>query len=52
MFEMMAQALDPVIFAKSILPFSLDKMQEKVLRSNAKRLILNNHRQWGKSLIT
>ncbi len=52
MFEMMAQALDPVIFAKSILPFSLDKMQEKVLRSNAKRLILNNHRQWGKSLIS
>ena len=52
MFDVMAQALDPVIFAKSILPFSLDKMQEKILRSNAKRLILNNHRQWGKSLIS
>ena len=52
MFDMIAQALDPVIFAKSILPFPLDKMQEKILRSNAKRLILNNHRQWGKSLIS
>ncbi len=52
MFDLMARALDPVIFAKSILPFALDGMQEKVLRSNAKRLILNNHRQWGKSLIS
>ena len=52
MLKELAQAIDPVCFAKPILPFELDEMQQKVLRSNAKRLILNNHRQWGKSLIS
>ncbi len=52
MFNTIAKALDPVIFAKPILPFNLDEMQEKVLRSSAKRLLLNCHRQWGKSLIS
>ena len=52
MFDMMAKCLDPVLFSKSILPFHLDKMQQKVLRSGDKRLMLNCHRQWGKSLIS
>lgn len=44
-------AIDPVYFAREGLGFYPDSTQEKVLRSDSKRLILNCHRQWGKSVI-
>lgn len=46
----LALALDPVLFAQSI-GFAPDKWQADVLRSTAPRVLLNCHRQAGKSTI-
>ena len=45
-------ALDPVIWVKERLGFSLDPWQTEVLRSNSKRILLNCSRQSGKSTVT
>lgn len=45
----LAQALDPVIFAKEALKFNPDPWQEQALRWSGKRLLLNCSRQSGKS---
>lgn len=45
----LAQALDPVIFAREALSFIPDPWQERALRWNGKRLLLNCCRQSGKS---
>lgn len=45
----LAQALDPVIFAKKALKFNPDPWQERALRWSGKRLLLNCSRQAGKS---
>lgn len=47
-----AMALDPVLWARVKLEIVLDPTQSMVVRSNAHRLILNCHRQWGKSFST
>ena len=44
--------LDPVDFVRERLGFEPDAAQEAVLRSDARRLLLNCTRQWGKSTIT
>jgi hypothetical protein len=44
-------AMDAVEFARKRLKFEPDDRQIEVLRSNAKRGILNCTRQWGKSTI-
>jgi hypothetical protein len=43
--------LDIVRFARERLEFDPDAMQEKVLRTESKRVLLNCTRQWGKSKI-
>jgi hypothetical protein len=43
--------LDPVEFARTRLGFTPDEKQALVLRSGAKRGILNCSRQWGKSTV-
>ncbi len=45
----LAQALDPVIFAKEALRFNPDPWQERALRWSGRRLLLNCSRQSGKS---
>ena len=45
----LAQALDPVLFAKEALGFDPDPWQEQALRWGGKRLLLNCSRQSGKS---
>lgn len=45
----LAQALDPVLFAREALKFSPDPWQERALRWSGKRLLLNCCRQSGKS---
>lgn len=45
----LAQALDPVVFAREALGFTPDKWQEQALRWSGKRLLLNCSRQSGKS---
>ncbi len=42
---------DPVAFARLRLGFHPDPRQESILRSTAKRGILNCSRQWGKSMV-
>ena len=44
--------LDPVDFVREQFGFEPDAAQEAVLRSGARRLLLNCTRQWGKSTIT
>ncbi len=44
--------LDPVEFARERLGFEADERQAEVLRSKAKRLLLNCTRQWGKSTVS
>jgi len=44
--------LDPAMFARQVLGFTPDPNQERVLRSRAKRILLNCTRQWGKSTVT
>jgi hypothetical protein len=46
------QPMDPVEFARQRLGFFPDERQADVLRSQAKRGILNCTRQWGKSSVT
>ena len=45
----LAQALDPVVFAREALGFTPDLWQERALRWSGKRLLLNCCRQSGKS---
>jgi len=45
----LAQALDPVLFAREALNFTPDPWQEQALRWSGKRLLLNCSRQSGKS---
>ena len=49
--EMMRSLLDPVWFARERLGFKPNAKQAEVLTSQAKRLILNCSRQWGKSTV-
>jgi hypothetical protein len=44
--------IDEVEFARTRLGFRPDERQAEVLRSTAKRGILNCSRQWGKSTVT
>jgi hypothetical protein len=44
-----AQALDPVVFARLSLGFEADPWQARLLRSPAKRMLVNCSRQSGKS---
>ncbi len=48
----LAYSLDPVRFAIDCLNFNPDKWQTEVLRSKAKRMLLNCSRQSGKSITT
>jgi hypothetical protein len=48
----LACALDPVLFAETMLGFKPDEWQAKALRSTAKQTILNCSRQSGKSTTT
>jgi hypothetical protein len=45
------QALDPVRFATERLGFIADPKQGRLLECNAKRVVLNCSRQWGKSTV-
>jgi hypothetical protein len=45
-------ALDPAFFASSILGFDPDPWQQRILRSNARQMILNCSRQSGKSSVS
>ncbi len=47
----LAQALDPVLFAKEALRFTPDPWQEQALRWSGRRLLLNCSRQSGKSTV-
>jgi hypothetical protein len=47
-----AQVLDPVCFAKEVLNFHPDPLQERVLDPQNTHGILNCSRQWGKSTLT
>jgi len=47
----LAQALDPVVFARRVAGFELDPWQLEVLRTNHGRICLNCCRQSGKSTI-
>jgi hypothetical protein len=49
--DLVAQ-MDPAVFARERLAFEPDARQAEVLRSRAKRLLLNCTRQWGKSTVT
>jgi len=44
--------LDPVTFARTRFGFRVNEQQAEVLRSSARRGILNCCRQWGKSTVT
>jgi len=46
-----AFALKPSLWAKDVLGFDADKIQCQILDSTSKRIIVNCHRQWGKSTI-
>ena len=48
----MVWTCDPVAFAREALGFEPDAKQALVLRSTAKRGLLNCSRQWGKSTVT
>ena len=48
----MVWTCDPVAFAREALGFEADAKQALVLRSTAKRGLLNCSRQWGKSTVT
>jgi hypothetical protein len=52
MFRDLTHALDAVTFAREALSFDPDPWQQQVLRSSAKRILLNCCRQSGKSTIT
>lgn len=44
--------IDPVTFARVFLSFEPDAKQHQLLRSDARRCIVNCTRQWGKSTVT
>lgn len=48
----MAFALSPSMWATKCLDFEPDKKQSEILDSSHKRIIINCHRQWGKSTIS
>ena len=45
-------AFDPVLFAREVLGFVAEPLQERVLDPGIRRGILNCRRQWGKSTLT
>ncbi len=45
----LTHALDAAAWAKDVLRFDADEQQRQLLRTRAKRVLLNCHRQWGKS---
>lgn len=45
----LAQALDPVVFARDVCKLELDPKQQAVVRSRSKYLVRCTSRQWGKS---
>jgi len=48
----LAFALSPSMWASEALDFKPDKQQASVLDSSSRRIIVNCHRQWGKSTIS
>ena len=50
--DALISALDPAAFARTRLGFRPDPHQTLVLRSDARRGLLNCTRQWGKSTVT
>ncbi|MBS1826118.1 MAG: terminase family protein [Acidobacteria bacterium] len=44
--------IDPVLFARAFLGFEPDARQHELLRSDARRCVVNCTRQWGKSTVT
>ena len=48
----LAQAVEPVLFAREGLGFDPDPTQERLLNAGIRRGILNCTRQWGKSTVT
>jgi hypothetical protein len=48
----LAYALSPSLWAREALNFEHDEKQAEILDSNHKRIIINCHRQWGKSTIS
>ncbi len=50
--ESFAHMIDPARFAKDRLGLDLDEAQARVVKSGAKRMLLNCTRQWGKSTVT
>ncbi len=44
--------LNPALWARAVLGMPLDATQERILLTKPHRLILNCHRQWGKSTVT
>jgi len=44
--------LSPSLWAREALGFEHDKMQAQILDSSHKRIIINCHRQWGKSTVS
>lgn len=52
MLHSLTMGFDPVEFARESLGFIPGTLQEKTLRSKAKRTIYNLHRQWGKGFIS
>jgi len=51
-FQQDAGGEDAVEFARTRLGFLADPVQEELLRSRGRRVLLNCSRQWGKSTIT
>jgi len=47
-----AYKLSPSLWAKDALGFDTDESQRQILDSDNKRIIINCHRQWGKSTIS
>ena len=52
MMKSMAFTLSPSMWAREALHFKYDQKQAEILDSNNKRIIINCHRQWGKSTIS
>lgn len=51
MLSKLAYSLDPVLFAEHVLGFKPFPGQEEILRSEAKRIVLNCSRQYGKTTL-
>ena len=48
----LAYSLKPSMWAVEVLGFNADETQKQIFDSNHKRIIINCHRQWGKSMVS